>query len=228
MNNKQGTLIFEWLNPSANRTDISTADFKQENNMEEDGLSKEAAFIISGVKNEISEFGIGSEYLTINSKNNEKEEGKNTAFSLLNSKQLKQNEIKKSLETVSSYKKNLKESTFYKHIRLYNGVIQSIDEESDTFTAHLINQEENDDEMIAEFNFKDLSFPSDTELIREGALFVWIWGKEVKHGTETHISRLIFRRTRVIRKKELQEIKENAKKWAEFFNGIGDTETAEK
>jgi len=226
MDNKQETLILEWLNPFANELDIRTADFKQNNNVEEDNLSKEATFIMAGVENDIREFNMDFENSTIDFKNNEKEENKNVISSLLNAKQLKQTEVKKSLETVSNYKKPLKESTFYKYIRLYNGTIQFIDKETDTFTAHLINPEKNDDELIAEFSFKDLSFPSDIELIREGAIFVWLIGKEIKHRTETNLSKFIFRRTPVIQKRKIQEVKENAQKWEELFSRIGDTETA--
>ena len=95
-----------------------------------------------------------------------------------------------------------------------------------SFTAHLINSEKNDDELIGEFSLADLSFPSDRELVREGATFIWLIGQEVEHRTVKNVSKFIFRRTPVIQNKELREIKANAQKWEEFFSRVGDPETA--
>jgi len=225
MNNEQETLILEWSNLAAHEADIRTADFKQDNT-EENILSKEAALIITGVKNDIRESNMDFENSTIDFKNNEKEERQNVTSSFLTPKQLKQTELKKSLEIILNHKKPLKESTFYKHIESYNGTVQSVDEKTDSFTAHLINSEKNDDELIGKFSLEALSFPSDKELIREGSPFVWLIGKEIEHGTETNISKFIFRRTPVIQERKLQEVKTDAQKWEELFSRIGDTETA--
>jgi len=224
MNNIKETSISKWLNHSSIEEDGFSIDFMGNNYTNEYYLPEEVNIIMTGVENSINKFNVNLENSTIDFDNNENEDKKINS-SLFNSKQLKSTEVAKSLEAVSKYNKPLKTSTFYQSIKQYKGTVQSINKTEDIFTASLSNIDEEDDELIAEFSFKDVSFGSDEELLRLGAIFIWLIGQEIEHGTVKNVTKFIFRRTPVIRRKELQEVKENAKKWAEFFDGIGNTET---
>ena len=95
-----------------------------------------------------------------------------------------------------------------------------VDGVANSFVANLINLEDADDKLKAEFDLDDVYYKSDLELVREGALFIWLIGKEFKLGTATNVAKLIFRRTPIVNEKDMQEAKKNAKIWAEFFNGL--------
>jgi hypothetical protein len=116
-------------------------------------------------------------------------------------------------------------STFYQSLAQYKGTVQSIDEAENSFTAKLVNIEEEEDELLAEFSFDDIAYNSEKELIRPGAIFFWLIGQEVECRSVKNISKFIFRRMPVIRGKAVQEAKENARELAKLFTGINAKET---
>ena len=134
--------------------------------------------------------------------------------------------VKKSLEVVSRYKKPPQVSTFYQTLKQYLGTVRSIDSTTKTFTASLISIDEGEEEFLAEFELIDVVYKSDREIMRPGALFIWLIGQEVEHGTIKNITHIIFRRTSVGNKRVLQEAKDNAREWARLLGSVGTEESA--
>jgi hypothetical protein len=226
MNDGKGSLVSEWSVLLESGEGISTACVAQNDYIDESECLDKARIIIEGVKSDVVGLAEYAGDLTVDFKSNEG--GEKTISSLQSSEQLKPTEIKKSLEAVSRYNERFKESTFYQYLNQYKGTVQSIDEKADVFTAYLVNLDEENDELMAEFSFKDYAFGSDRELIRTGANFIWLIGQEIEHGAVRNITKFVFRRTPVVRGKALREAKDNARKLAEFFRDIGTTETTEK
>jgi hypothetical protein len=226
MNDGKGSLVSEWSVLLASGEDIPTTCVTQNDYTDENEFLNKARIIIEGVESNVVGFTKYAGDLTVDFKNNEG--GEKVISSLQSSEQLKPTEIKKSLEAVSKYNERFKESTFYQYLKQYRGTVQSIDEKADIFTAYLVNLDEDNDELVAEFSFKDYVFGSDRELMRAGANFIWLIGQEIEHGTVRNITKFVFRRTPVVRGKALQEAKDNARELAEFFRDIGNTETTEK
>jgi hypothetical protein len=99
-------------------------------------------------------------------------------------------------------------SSFYIEPQEYNGRVLSI--EGDKFIAELVNIVDNTDTLRAEFNNSDID-KGDMYLLKEGALFIWIIGKEECNGTQKKISQLIFRRASSWTKRDIERIEKNAK-----------------
>ena len=74
--------------------------------------------------------------------------------------------------------------------------------------------------MQAEFDFDEISLGSDRELLLPGAMFIWLIGQEVEHGSVKNMTKFVFRRMRVVRGRMLQEAKDNAEELAKLFSGI--------
>lgn len=118
------------------------------------------------------------------------------------------------------YKKTETE-TYYKYLEQYNGVVESINYELETFSATLTNIIDDTHKLFAEFDFDDLQYPSDKELINVGASFIWLIGKEAKKtGQQTNMSKFVFRRTKALSPRKIKEAERDANEWTEFFKSI--------
>ena len=179
-----------------------------------------AHIIMTGVENSVKI--IAEKDLTVDYKSNEGVD--NVISSHQSLRWSNPSEIKESLKVVSKYRKRPKESTFYQDITQYSGTIQSIDKDLDIFTANLVNIDDVDDKLLAEFYINDYNFGSDMELIQPGANFIWLIGQEVEHGTRKKTTKFIFRRTPIARGRALQEAKDKARELAELFSTIGTSE----
>jgi hypothetical protein len=224
MNDYYESLISEWLDlplsdgkPSL--TSVAQSDYS--NSIEHQG---KASILMMGIDNDIKNFSKDNDVNTLYLDDNEID--RKATYSRQQHTELKPIGTKKSLEAVSNYNKKRGESAFYQQLNQYNGTIRSINNITDTFTAILINAENGEDTLEAEFSFEDYSFGSDRELIREGANFVWLFGQEVEHGSVRNVSKFIFRRTPVIGGKTLQEVRYNARELAKLFTGAKVTETS--
>ena len=216
MNNKQNSTFLEWSTLDTVEEYGSTTSTAQSERVDNSTLDDAIRFIRK------------ADDKTIDFESNMENGQAISSLSLQSSKLLEPCGIKDSFKSFSDQKRKIKENTFYRSIKQYDGTVQLIDEEADTFTAHLVNIDEGDDELVVEFSFKDCSLGSDRELVRVGANFVWLIGQEDERGTATNIAKFVFRRTPVIHGRALQGAKDNAKEWAEFFSGIGIADTAER
>ena len=71
-------------------------------------------------------------------------------------------------------------SEYYKDIVQFNGEIQKVNRKEKTFTALLVNDSNRDEIITTEFDFEDVQFKSDIDLIEVGAQFYWMFGKKAK------------------------------------------------
>ena len=77
------------------------------------------------------------------------------------------------------YFKHLKtNNTFYKNIYEYHGVVETVDKVNKKFTAILINSNDSEDVLSAEFRLDDINYESDKKLIDVGVNIIWIIGQE--------------------------------------------------
>ncbi|MBQ8321431.1 MAG: hypothetical protein IJX92_03605 [Clostridia bacterium] len=117
--------------------------------------------------------------------------------------------------------KRIDTDTFYRYLEQYNGIVETINFESETFTAVLTSVVDETQKVLAEFDFEDLQYPSDKALINIGASFVWLIGKETqKTGQQTNISKIVLRRTRALSSQKIEEAERKANEWTEFFRSI--------
>jgi len=100
-------------------------------------------------------------------------------------------------------------NSFYVNIREYNGEVISI-ENHGGFTANLVNVADSKDILQVEFNDSDID-ERERYLLRVGALFIWIIGKEECNGTQRKISQLVFRRASSWTKRDIKRIEEVGK-----------------
>jgi hypothetical protein len=217
MNDKKSSFFTDWSVLPATENVPATC-LTQNDDIKHQDI---AHIILTGIENDVKGFTTSDKASTIDFENNRVKE-KTTSYS----QNPRPTGIKKSLENISRYNKHLKESSYYSSIKQYHGIVQSIDEGADIFTASLINIEDENEELLAEFSLQDDVYGSDRELIQLGANFIWLIGQEVEHGTARNIAKFIFRRTYVARGKVLQEAKDNARELSELFDRIGATETA--
>ena len=122
-------------------------------------------------------------------------------------------------------------TSYYDSVEEYYGTIESIDIENNTFTASLrsSNDKKYSEDIRATFNIDDIQNDSDKKLLFVGSQFIWLVGKErkinnvkgqYKPGGITNISRIQFRRTRVLNKKQKKNIEDRVNEWQEFFAGL--------
>lgn len=124
-------------------------------------------------------------------------------------------------------KKVIRSDSYYNEVLEYHGVIQDVDESSGKFFANLVNSENKNDILNAEFEIDDIQYESDKDFIRKGAQFIWMIGQEtkllyyndntIKKGPRSNVSRFYFRRMRSLSKKEREKAKLEANEWTEFF-----------
>ena len=218
MNNKRFSVVSEWIDQDVgeNRSILfSEEDCEGLSNMITDGVKKDVKLRLG--ENLDSTFDLSHN------------EPDNKEFFMRPSSRLPQSikpiETLKSLEAISGYRRRPKSNTFYQYIWQYKGIVQSVNEEEETFTANLVNIDNEDEILQIEFGIHDYHFGSDEELIRPGASFVWIMGQEVENGTARNTTKFLFRRTPVLRGKALLEAGEDAKDMAALFRGIEESET---
>ncbi len=149
--------------------------------------------------------------------------------SLNNQERLKHKHTDEAIKYVTKKYKISAVDTYYKFINVFHGIVQTVDVYNNTFSATLINADNDDDILSAEFNIDDVQNLSEKELVKVGAKFVWLLGQEVKilkvgnylkDGPQTNVSKIIFRRTKVLTPRKVQTAKENAIKWTEFFKKL--------
>lgn len=118
--------------------------------------------------------------------------------------------------------------SFYKDASEYEGVVDNINIEENTFSATLI-ERDSDSRFSAEFDIDDMQYKSDSELLEVGARFILVIGQEVsvlRRGTQfvdgplKNISKIVFRRTRGLNSKSIKDADDRAAKWTAFFNGL--------
>lgn len=126
--------------------------------------------------------------------------------------------------------KTITNDSYYKHLKQYEGIVDSVDTKKGIFCAQLVDMEDADVQFEAEFSLNDLQFESDKELVNIGATFIWMVGQETliieKNGRfvssqQTNISKFVFRRSRVLNSKKMQDAKNRANELAEFLKAIG-------
>ena len=109
------------------------------------------------------------------------------------------------------------------------GTVLSINEKDNEFEASLIDSNDENKISNANFSFEDVQYESDKKLISVGAKFVWTIGKEkkilnvhgeLKYGAIVNVSKIRFRRTRVLNKKKQKQVEEDAEFWTKFFTGL--------
>lgn len=109
------------------------------------------------------------------------------------------------------------------------GTVLSINEKDNEFEASLIDSNDENKISNANFSFEDVQYESDKKLISVGARFVWTIGKEkkilnvhgeLKYGATVNVSKIRFRRTRVLNKKKQKQVEEDAEFWTKFFTGL--------
>lgn len=125
------------------------------------------------------------------------------------------------LKSQVSENRQINQGSYYSEIKEYSGIIQDVHDTK----FNVLFQDEND-YINAEFDLADLQFQSDRDLIKRGALLVWLIGKErniffskgkEKCGPQYNISRLIIRRVNNLSQKEKEEAEKNANEWAKLF-----------
>ena len=216
------------MNDSSNTFDIEFIEEQKNSNQEniDIDLSNAAALVLETLKN-------NQELISSKHFSDETLESKlsNLIFEA-NAENSRVAMSKKVDEIFRFYAKNYErsfEETYYKSIKEYHGVVESVDFEKGAFQAILHDPHDLTDVLNAEFGFDDLQYKSDIELVVRGANFVWVIGQEAKllvknnyliPGPQTNISKFIFRRTRVLDAKKIEEAKNDAREWTEFFNTI--------
>lgn len=133
------------------------------------------------------------------------------------------------------YFKHLKtNNTFYKNIYEYHGVVETVDKVNKKFTAILINSNDSEDVLSAEFRLDDINYESDKKLIDVGVNIIWIIGQEQQvisrngswvQGTQQNMAKFIVRRSQGLNNKRRREAKDEARKWSELFERFESTET---
>lgn len=122
-------------------------------------------------------------------------------------------------------------SSYYDSVEEYYGIVESIDLDNNVFTASIrpADDKKYSEVIRATFDIDDIQNDSDKELLFIGSQFIWIVGKEriinnvrghYKLGGITNISRIQFRRTRVLNKKQRKNIEDSVNEWQEFFSGL--------
>ncbi len=120
-------------------------------------------------------------------------------------------------------------SEYYKDIVQFNGEIQKVNRKEKTFTALLVNDSNRDEIITTEFDFEDVQFKSDIDLIEVGAQFYWMFGKKAKlivqngylnDGQIEKVSLVIFKRNRTFGTKEIKRVESNANRWTKLFLNI--------
>lgn len=136
--------------------------------------------------------------------------------------------IKAVIKHMANEYKRVKTETFYKFLEQYYGIVESIDFELETFTAILTNFADKTKKILAEFDFDDLQYQSDRKLIDVGANFIWLIGKETQQtGQQTNMSKFVFRRTKALTSKQIEQAERDADEWTEFFKSIVVSDTSE-
>lgn len=129
--------------------------------------------------------------------------------------------IEVAIRHIAKEYKRIETDTFYRYLEQYNGIVETINFELETFTAVLTNVVDETKKVLAEFDFEDLQYPSDKALINIGASFVWLIGKETqKTGQQTNISKIVLRRTKALSSQKIEEAERKANEWTEFFRSI--------
>ena len=133
------------------------------------------------------------------------------------------------------YFKHLKtNNTFYKNIYEYHGVVETVDKVNKKFTAILINSNDSEHVLSAEFRLDDINYESDKKLIDVGVNIIWIIGQEQQvisrngswvQGTQQNMAKFIVRRSQGLNNKRRREAKDEARKWSELFERFESTET---
>ena len=121
-------------------------------------------------------------------------------------------------------------SDFYE----YHGVVETVDKVNKKFTAILINSNDSEDVLSAEFRLDDINYESDKKLIDVGVNIIWIIGQEQQvisrngswvQGTQQNMAKFIVRRSQGLNNKRRREAKDEARKWSELFERFESTET---
>ncbi len=180
------------------------------------------------VNNDIKQIKINSEVLNdVNNTEFLNNENNNEVITTFNNKEIRDN-IKNTDKIISISSKRKKKSTVQfltSQITQYYGTVTSIDYKSSQFTCIL--KDNNDDIITSKFDFEDVEFDSDKELIVPGAEFVLIIGykQEIlysdtgpKLNGKTRFYNILFRRIRKLNKKEMMEANELQKRWSKLFN----------
>lgn len=116
--------------------------------------------------------------------------------------------------------------SFYNQVEEFHGVVDEVNTNKDSFNVILFNVKEPEKKFYAEFGFDDIQYKSDRDLVKVGAQLVWNIGKETKLllrdgyfrlGPQSSISKITFRRTKTLNKKQKQEAEKNAEYWTRFF-----------
>ena len=133
---------------------------------------------------------------------------------------------------VAPEKLQKRRDSYYSELKEYEGIVQDVFD--DKFRAVI---SRDGIEKIAEFDLDDLQYPSDRKLIKRGALFVWLIGKETrtlissgreKDGPQCNFSKIVVRRTYVLSNREKEQVRRDANEWAEFFRQCATEEKTRK
>lgn len=137
-------------------------------------------------------------------------------------------EINKITKHLANSYKSIGPDSSYENLIQYYGIVEQIDNCSNKFTATLTNVENETDQLSADFDFDDLQYISDRELIGIGANLVWLIGKEKRtNGMQINISKFVLRRTRVLSHKKIEEAERKANDWTAFFQSIKNNDCSE-
>ncbi|MDV7338142.1 hypothetical protein RYZ26_00945 [Terasakiella sp. A23] len=105
----------------------------------------------------------------------------------------------------------------FKVLQKWEGTVVKL--HADYFEAELRDLTNVGNVEVAEFEFSEVT-NDDKTLLTEGAIFTWLIGKQVVHGTQSNSSILKFRRLPRYTKKDQLRAKEKAEKLASFFAKI--------
>lgn len=134
--------------------------------------------------------------------------------------------------SIKSYNEQRSDS-YYNQVEEFHGIVDSVDEKKHSFNALLYNIKTPQKKFYVKFNFEDIQYESDIDLLNIGAPIVWIFGIEtqlllrdgqLKLGPKTKFSKITFRRTKTLSKRQMREAEENAEYWTEFFKGCQSTD----
>jgi len=100
----------------------------------------------------------------------------------------------------------------------FSGEVRLVDVERRFFVADVSNVN-HDKRYSAKFDMDEVP-SADVSLVRPGALFYWLVGRENTNGTERNISQIHFRRMASIGKKQIRKIEDNARKEAEVIRSF--------